>query len=642
MDCKRKTSVIWNFFSVTNETHATCNLCSQTLSFKSSITNLKQHLSRRHPTINISARHATQSSGNSSKCINVRANPSTTGTQENIVVDGDQQASDNLSLTALNTSSASTPVLEMPAKRSRLIQDTLPVRKKINNVQKRRIDDKLLEMITTDFQPFSVVSDEGFRRFTEALNPDYTLPSRQFLSGTLLPAKYIEVQNRARELLKDAHSITLTTDAWTSCANDSYLALTAHFIDSSFKIKSVLLEVCSLNDHHTSANLAAEIKRIITEWDIRENKILLAIADNAANIKKTVQEHLKLRYLGCFAHTLNLIAQDSIKPLEPLILKVKDIVAYFRRSAVAKSKLDAYQRQNNQIPKKLIQAVSTRWNSVYYMCERLLELKEQVRASLAALGKEDLAVLSNEDFDTLSQLLKILAPLEMATRAISGEAYVTLSSVIIINNCLQSSYASLKKQSFSNSLIAVLNGIITGLNERFKNLESSNTLLVSTFLDPRYKNVGFSNNQVGVEVNNKVTNLLAHYIEQHQELETGNLQQQQQETPEVNQLWEHFDRKAATFQPSGTFKSRAIIELQRYVEEPLLARNSDPLKWWKSQAYNYPNLSQIVLEKFGTVATSVPCERIFSKAGQLISDRRSRMTSDKVKQIMFLNQNLKL
>jgi hypothetical protein len=57
--------------------------------------------------------------------------------------------------------------------------------------------------------------------------------------------------------------------------------------------------------------------------------------------------------------------------------------------------------------------------------------------------------------------------------------------------------------------------------------------------------------------------------------------------------------------PTGTCKSRAIIELQRYIEEPLLPHHSDPLNWWKTHAYNYPNLSRIVREKFGTVATSV-------------------------------------
>lgn len=40
-------------------------------------------------------------------------------------------------------------------------------------------------------------------------------------------------------------------------------------------------------------------------------------------------------------------------------------------------------------------------------------------------------------------------------------------------------------------------------------------------------------------------------------------------------------------------------------------------------------------------ATSVPCERIFSKTGQIISERRNRLSHNKVEKIIFLNANLK-
>lgn len=41
----------------------------------------------------------------------------------------------------------------------------------------------------------------------------------------------------------------------------------------------------------------------------------------------------------------------------------------------------------------------------------------------------------------------------------------------------------------------------------------------------------------------------------------------------------------------------------------------------------------------GIVATSVPFERIFSKTGQIINDRRTRLQPNKVKQLIFLNAN---
>jgi len=39
-------------------------------------------------------------------------------------------------------------------------------------------------------------------------------------------------------------------------------------------------------------------------------------------------------------------------------------------------------------------------------------------------------------------------------------------------------------------------------------------------------------------------------------------------------------------------------------------------------------------------ATSVPSERIFSKAGQIVSQRRNRLSPKNVDVLIFLNKNL--
>lgn len=152
-------------------------------------------------------------------------------------------------------------------------------------------------------------------------------------------------------MIKDIKSVSITTDCWTSCNNDGFIAVTAHFIDDNFQIKSILLEVSSCSVNHTSINLANELTRITSDWGV-ENKILLALSDNAANIKKAISEELHWKHLGCLAHTINLIVKDALVTVDPLISKVSDIVSHFKRSTVAKNKLDFYQKQNGKIPKK--------------------------------------------------------------------------------------------------------------------------------------------------------------------------------------------------------------------------------------------------------------------------------------------------
>lgn len=63
-----KNSYLWSYFSVTDNLHqkAKCDLCGQLMSFRGTITNLKTHLKRKHPTTNssIGLGYITQVSGN--------------------------------------------------------------------------------------------------------------------------------------------------------------------------------------------------------------------------------------------------------------------------------------------------------------------------------------------------------------------------------------------------------------------------------------------------------------------------------------------------------------------------------------------------------------------------------------------------
>lgn len=82
-----------------------------------------------------------------------------------------------------------------------------------------------------------------------------------------------------------------------------------------------------------------------------------------------------------------------------------------------------------------------------------------------------------------------------------------------------------------------------------------------------------------------------------------------------------------------------IIEFDRYLAEPLINREEDPLKWWYERRHVYQTLYKYIKKRLCIPATSVPCERTFSKAGQIVTEKRSQIKSKKVSQILFLNSN---
>jgi hypothetical protein len=70
-----------------------------------------------------------------------------------------------------------------------------------------------------------------------------------------------------------------------------------------------------------------------------------------------------------------------------------------------------------------------------------------------------------------------------------------------------------------------------------------------------------------------------------------------------------------------------------------LCHKVTPLDWWKTHAEIYPQLAQLAKQFLCITATSVPCERVFSKGGWLVSKRRSSLTGNAVSLLMFLACN---
>ena len=51
----RRSSPVWSFFTVINTTKqiAKCDMCKADISFKSSVSNLKRHITSKHPAVKI-------------------------------------------------------------------------------------------------------------------------------------------------------------------------------------------------------------------------------------------------------------------------------------------------------------------------------------------------------------------------------------------------------------------------------------------------------------------------------------------------------------------------------------------------------------------------------------------------------------
>lgn len=73
---------------------------------------------------------------------------------------------------------------------------------------------------------------------------------------------------------------------------------------------------------------------------------------------------------------------------------------------------------------------------------------------------------------------------------------------------------------------------------------------------------------------------------------------------------------------------------------PTIDLAENPLQWWKDHRNEFPSLASTAQHFLGIPATSVASERLFSKAGQIVTSRRENLSSQLVEKLVFLHENV--
>ena len=105
-----------------------------------------------------------------------------------------------------------------------------------------------------------------------------------------------------------------------------------------------------------------------------------------------------------------------------------------------------------------------------------------------------------------------------------------------------------------------------------------------------------------------------------------------------NVLWKEFDLIVSNVINAG--RNNASVESTKYFNDKLIKREDNPMNWWLLNGKYYPNMSMLAKKYLCITATSVPSEQLFSKAGELVSHKRSCLQPKNVNMLLFLNQNI--
>ena len=527
---------------------------------------------------------------------------------------------------------------------------------------------ELIRFISENYLSFSIVQSSSFKSLVTKLNKNAKHHDRHTIRKKTVEMAAI-LKQKIKLLLKNKF-VSITCDKWTSNVNQSYLGVTAHIIDDDWKMKSFVLTCSPTNSSigSTAEELYTDITEVFTDYELDNSNISAIVTDTEPTMRKfgrLVTERNGVRWLGCISHLLELCTKtlatvdsdrdvddddNENKTVKTCLKQCRRLVGKFKHSAKLTQRLLSL--QNKQNPLVLKECVSTRWWSTYTMLERIIALEN----SLKYLENENEidCNLSNEQYAMIKGICASLQPFMSVQELLEGELYVTLSFVPTMISTIRKRMREAVQLASTDCKLAVTTVFYRFLADWGEKVDLSQENatgvhylhLFGAFLDPRFKQLRSCNPSqqkyiyklLIAEQNKLVVDDVVPLTIVNARNESFFKDDVAEEDEEVE-----IDERASSV--SSTSDNTLRSEISSYLLEKDLdvkandGSNNNPLDWWKVKNQQYPQLAKLAKKFLCIPASSAPSERLFSKAGITISNRRNRLHPGTAESLLFLSEN---
>ncbi|KAF9409727.1 hypothetical protein HW555_011017 [Spodoptera exigua] len=199
-------------------------------------------------------------------------------------------------------------------------------------------------------------------------------------------------------------------------------------------------------ERHSGENIAENLRQLFQDWGIDE-QVRAVVTDNAPNMGLAVTQ-VGMERIRCMAHSLQLVLRDAMSS-HAGILPFRHLGDFLNScSSVA------------------------------------------VQASLPHVKCK--TELATEEWVLMEQVVSALTYFEEATKSVSQESACLSDAIPLINSLRRvleriKNTTAMDDNAYSPEYNAFILNLIAGINDRFDYLETDETFILATALDPRYK-----------------------------------------------------------------------------------------------------------------------------------------------------------
>ena len=538
------------------------------------------------------------------------------------------------------------------------------------------------EMLIEDELPFVFSERAGFRKFMAKACPRFTVPSRRTATRACVSVYDVE-----REKLKDffKHScerVCLTTDTWTANTQQNYMCVTAHFIDSDWKLHKKIIGFFLVKGHR-GEDIGKSLESCLQEWGI--DKVFTITVDNASSNNGAIKYMRKVLnesncaiaegeylHMRCVAHIINLIVTEGLKEIDVSVSRVRAAVKFVKSSPSRLAKFKKCAELAKVDSKAFLSLdVCTRWNSTYLMLASAIPYEkaferykdEDPYFQIDLEGQNMPGIPDKLDWEKARKMAEFLEHFYELTLRVSATQHVTshtyfheIADVLVLLREWCRSSDNIRKEMGKRMLVKYYKywGVkwVQKEGDKDKEKEKDDLLNLVIFfciaIDPRFKLSDYTKmatlemfHDNGEELWEAVNKSFRSLFEEYSALYGTSSKAQQpvnsEKAPETSKrLMRTVIAQKMRLDSGGSGTGSSKSELEKFLAEENEEdrKDFDILEWWKGNAHRFPVLSHMARDLLAIPISTVASESAFSTGGRVLDDFRSSLTPMMVERLV--------
>ncbi|OAQ61313.1 transposase-like protein [Purpureocillium lilacinum] len=438
--------------------------------------------------------------------------------------------------------------------------------------------------------------------------------------------------------------------------------------------------------------MATYIKEVINQYEIG-SKLGYFMLDNAESNDTCLETlaswfpmDVSSRRLRCIGHIINLVVRavifgSNVSKFEAelrgatdefsvdiwankgSIGRLHNLATYIRRTDQRRQALRRLQAElagdDAIFTLEIVVDGKTRWNSIYLMIERALELRSAIELYQSRWqrprhdpGHRDLSkdFLTAADWVELERFCDFLKPFYILTKTMEGNASTSGAEGghgAVWETLKPMDYLFVKfRQAAEDTRFEDASHFKSGIDCGWAKLEDYHVKTDRTpvyraalALHPSYGydyferhwRIAMDRPQWYSDMQSAVGSMFEEYARQAEvetQAQAGLVENESGDIDADADDYSSFGKRSIRSLSTQRKMAKAVSELDLFQARPIYPTDLDvanPIEWWKQHQLEYPVLYQTALDLFSIPGMSAECKRVFSQTKKMITDERNRL-----------------